>query len=69
MPKRGIISAILTALGVWLLVNFKTPSEQGLSAFGRQTHSQSRGARRECGQHHLPVPRPPRLRRRHRSPR
>jgi hypothetical protein len=36
MPKRGIISAILTALGVWLLVNFKTPSEQGLSAFGRQ---------------------------------
>ena len=37
MPKRGIISAILTALGVWLLVNFKTPSEQGLSAFGRQT--------------------------------
>lgn len=37
MPKRGIISAILTALGVWLLVNFKTPSEQGLSAFSRQT--------------------------------
>jgi uncharacterized protein with FMN-binding domain len=37
MPKRGIISAILTAIGVWLLVNFKTPSEQGLSAFSRQT--------------------------------
>lgn len=37
MPKRGAISAFLTAVGVVLLINFKTPSEQGLAAFTRQT--------------------------------
>lgn len=37
MPKRGAISALLTAIGVILLINFKTPSQQGLAAFNRQT--------------------------------
>jgi uncharacterized protein with FMN-binding domain len=37
MPKRGVISAFLTAIAVVLLVNFKTPSQQGLAAFNRQT--------------------------------
>ena len=37
MPKRGAISALLTAIGVVLLINFKTPSQQGLAAFNRQT--------------------------------
>ena len=37
MPKRGIISALLTAVAVALLINFKTPSQQGLAAFSRQT--------------------------------
>ena len=37
MPKRGVISAFLTAVAVVLLVNFKTPSQQGLAAFNRQT--------------------------------
>jgi uncharacterized protein with FMN-binding domain len=37
MPKRGVISALLTAIGVVLLINFKTPSQQGLAAFSRQT--------------------------------
>jgi uncharacterized protein with FMN-binding domain len=37
LPKRGAISALLTAIGVVLLINFKTPSQQGLAAFNRQT--------------------------------
>lgn len=37
MPKRGVISAFLTAIAVFLLINFKTPSQQGLAAFSRQT--------------------------------
>lgn len=37
MPKRGAISALLTAIAVALLINFKTPSQQGLAAFTRQT--------------------------------
>lgn len=37
MPKRGAISAFLTAIAVVLLINFKTPSQQGLAAFSRQT--------------------------------
>ena len=37
MPRRGAISAFLTAVAVVLLINFKTPSQQGLAAFGRQT--------------------------------
>jgi uncharacterized protein with FMN-binding domain len=37
MPKRGAITAFLTAVGVVLLINFKTPSQQGLAAFNRQT--------------------------------
>ncbi len=37
MPKRAIITAFLTAVGVVLLINFKTPSQQGLTAFNRQT--------------------------------
>lgn len=37
MPKRGAISAFLTAIAVALLINFKTPSQQGLAAFTRQT--------------------------------
>jgi uncharacterized protein with FMN-binding domain len=37
MPKRGAISAFLTAVAVALLINFKTPSQQGLAAFSRQT--------------------------------
>jgi uncharacterized protein with FMN-binding domain len=37
MPKRGAISALLTAIAVALLINFKTPSQQGLAAFSRQT--------------------------------
>ncbi len=37
MPKRGAITAFLTAVGVVLLINFKTPSQQGLAAFSRQT--------------------------------
>ena len=37
MPKRGVISALLTAIGVVLLINFKTPSQQGFAAFNRQT--------------------------------
>ena len=37
MPRRGVISAFLTAIAVVLLINFKTPSQQGLAAFGRQT--------------------------------
>ena len=46
MPKRAAISAFLTAVAVVLLINFKTPSQQGLAAFGRQTvtGSQSSGA-------------------------
>lgn len=36
MPKRGIISTFLTAIAVALLINFKTPSQQGLAAFSRQ---------------------------------
>ena len=39
MPKRGAISAFLTAIAVVLLINFKTPSQQGLAAFSRQTVS------------------------------
>jgi uncharacterized protein with FMN-binding domain len=37
MPKRGAITAFLTAVGVVLLINFKTPSQQGLATFNRQT--------------------------------
>ena len=37
MPKRGAISALLTAIAVVLLINFKTPSQQGLATFSRQT--------------------------------
>lgn len=37
MPKRGAISAFLTAIAVVLLINFKTPSQQGLAAVSRQT--------------------------------
>lgn len=37
MPKRGAITAFLTAIAVVLLINFKTPSQQGLAAFTRQT--------------------------------
>jgi len=37
MPKRGAITALLTAVGVALLINFKTPSQQGLAAFGAHT--------------------------------
>ena len=37
MPKRGVITAFLTAVGVFLLINFKTPSQQGLAVFNRQT--------------------------------
>ena len=37
MPKRAAISAFLTAVAVVLLINFKTPSQQGLAAFSRQT--------------------------------
>jgi len=37
MPRRGAITAFLTAVGVVLLINFKTPSQQGLAAFNRQT--------------------------------
>ncbi len=37
MPRRGAITAFLTAVGVVLLINFKTPSQQGLAAFSRQT--------------------------------
>jgi uncharacterized protein with FMN-binding domain len=45
MPRRAAISAFLTAIAVVLLINFKTPSQQGLAAFGRQTvtGSQSSG--------------------------
>ena len=34
MPKRGVITTALTAVAVALLINFKTPSQQGLVAFG-----------------------------------
>ncbi len=46
MPKRGAISAFLTAIGVVLLINFKTPSQQGLAATSQQTvtATQSNGA-------------------------
>jgi len=37
VPKRAAISAFLTAVAVVLLINFKTPSQQGLAAFSRQT--------------------------------
>jgi len=37
MPKRGAIATLLTAVGVALLINFKTPSQQGLAAFGAHT--------------------------------
>ena len=37
MPKRGAIATALTAVAVALLINFKTPSQQGLVAFGAQT--------------------------------
>jgi len=37
MPKRGAITTLLTAVGVALLINFKTPSQQGLAAFGAHT--------------------------------
>jgi uncharacterized protein with FMN-binding domain len=37
MPKRGAITTLLTAIGVALLINFKTPSQQGLAAFGGHT--------------------------------
>lgn len=37
MPKRAALSAFLTAVAVVLLINFKTPSQEGLAAFGRQT--------------------------------
>jgi uncharacterized protein with FMN-binding domain len=37
MPKRGAITTLLTAIGVALLINFKTPSQQGLAAFGAHT--------------------------------
>jgi len=37
MPKRGAITTLLTAIGVALLINFKTPSQQGLAAFGTHT--------------------------------
>ncbi len=33
MPKRGAIVTLLTAVGVALLINFKTPSQQGLGGF------------------------------------
>lgn len=52
MPKRATISAFLTAIAVVLLINFKTPSQQGLAAFGRQTvtGNQSSGATASANQ-------------------
>ena len=37
MPKRGAITAALTAVAVVLLINFKTPSQQGQVAFGARS--------------------------------
>ena len=34
MPKRAAVTAALTAVAVALLINFKTPSQQGLVSFG-----------------------------------
>jgi uncharacterized protein with FMN-binding domain len=45
MPRRAVISAFLTAVAVVLLINFKTPSQQGLAAFGRQTVTGSQSSR------------------------
>jgi uncharacterized protein with FMN-binding domain len=37
MPRRAAISALLTAIAVVVLINFQTPSQQGLATFNRQT--------------------------------
>lgn len=49
MPKRGVISAFLTAIAVFLLINFKTPSQQGLAAFSRQTVTAMTGGSTSAG--------------------
>ncbi len=37
MPKRGVAALLLTTLALVLLVNFQTPSDQGLTRFGVRT--------------------------------
>jgi len=56
MPKRGAISAFLTAIAVVLLINFKTPSQQGLAAFTRQTTTQTQSTSGSAVASGSPVP-------------